>query len=277
MSAPIRLKRRIVHDLRRVASCALALLTFICVGVVAELRAQRQSDRQLDPASVVAGTQLFGESCSVCHGIDGRGSARGPDLTQGLIVNRGTDEEIAEAVRRGIPNSSMPPFDLSDAQIQQLVAFIRSLSTKAVQISVPGDQELGRQIFSGKGHCSNCHMIRGQGGLLGPDLSNIGADKSLTEIRRAILRPNLAEEPKYRAVTVVTLDGRRISGTLRNRDNFSLQMMDAAGRLHFFMSSELREVILEDKSPMPENYERLLIASELQDLLAFLSRQSVGE
>ena len=81
---------------------------------------------------------------------------------------------------------------------------------------------------------------------------------------------------KYRAVTIVTQKGDRITGTLRNRDNFSLQTMDVNGKLHSFLSSELREVVLEEKSVMPDNYEKVLTVAELQDLLAFLSHQSVG-
>jgi hypothetical protein len=87
----------------------------------------------------------------------------------------------------------------------------------------------------------------------------------------------LSEGAKYKAVTVVTLKGERIAGTLRNRDNFSLQMMDAQGNLHFFLSEELREVVLQEKSVMPENYGKLLSEAELQNLLAFLSRQTVEE
>ncbi len=193
------------------------------------------------------------------------------------MVNRGSDEEVAGVIRSGVPNSAMPPFALADSEIKQLVAFIRSLRTPAAQLVVAGDRSLGKELFFGKGRCSNCHMIRGQGGLLGPDLSNVGGDRTLAEIRQSILSPGLSEGTKYKAVTVVTVQGEKIAGTLRNRDNFSLQMMDAQGNLHFFSSAELREVALQAKSVMPENYGKLLSEAEVQNLLAFLSRQTVAE
>jgi putative heme-binding domain-containing protein len=171
----------------------------------------------------------------------------------------------------------MPPFALDESEIRQLVAFIRSLRTRAAQLVVAGDRSLGEGIFFGKGRCSNCHMIRGKGGLVGPDLSNVGGDRTLTEIRQSILSPGLSEGTKYKAVTVVTIQGEKIAGTLLNRDNFSLQMMDAQGNLHFFSSAELREVALEVKSAMPANYGKLLSEAELQNLLAFLGRQTVAE
>jgi cytochrome c oxidase cbb3-type subunit III len=243
------------------------------------LQAQRRRQSALPYAAedIEAGSRHFVESCGVCHGVDGRGSARGPNLTQGMIVSRGSDEEVAGAIRLGVPNSAMPAFALPDGEIKQLVAFIRSLGIRAAQLVVAGDRDLGKQLFFGKGRCSGCHMIRGQGGLLGPDLSNVGGDRTLAEIKQSILSPGLSEGAKYRAVTVVTLKGERIAGTLRNRDNFSLQMMDAQGNLHFFSSEELREVVLQEKSVMPDNYGKLFSEAELQNLLAFLSRQTVEE
>jgi len=258
-----------------------ALLLIFCVLTTSDqhLQAQRrrQSAESYAPADIEAGSKHFVESCAVCHGVDGRGSARGPNLTQGMIVSRGSDEEVAGAIRLGVPNSAMPAFALPDGEIKQLVAFIRSLGIRAAQLVVAGDRDLGKQLFVGKGRCSGCHMIRGQGGLLGPDLSNIGGDRTLAEIKQSILSPSLSEGTKYKAVAVVTLKGERIAGTLRNRDNFSLQMMDAQGNLHFFSSAELREVVLQEKSVMPENYGKLLSETELQNLLAFLSRQTVSE
>jgi cytochrome c oxidase cbb3-type subunit 3 len=255
------------------------LVLVFCLPIAGDLQAQqaRESAPSYAPEEIEAGRKHFVESCAVCHGVDGRGSARGPNLTQGMIVSRGSDEEVAGVIRLGVANSAMPAFALPDREIKQLVAFIRSLGIKAAELVVAGDRDLGKQIFFGKGRCSDCHMIRGQGGLLGPDLSNVGGDRTLAEIRQSILSPGLSEGTPYKAVTVVTLKGQRIAGTLRNRDNFSLQMMDALGSLHFFLSAELREVLLQQKSAMPENYGKLLAETELQNLLAFLSRQTVAE
>lgn len=244
--------------------------------VLKELRQVPAADSYV-PKSVEAGSRLFVESCSDCHGIDGRGSARGSDLRMGLVVNRGSDEEVAQTIRHGVPNSSMPAFALPEDEIRHLVAFIRSLSTKAAKLSVHGNPDSGKQIFFGKASCSSCHMIRGRGGLLGPDLSNLGAEHTLAEIRRSVLSPNSTGRIQYRAVTVITQKGEKISGTLRNRDSFSLQLMDTRGELRSLQSSELREVILQEKSTMPDHYGKLLSGDELQDLLAFLSRQTVAE
>src|SRR5262245_12829262 len=252
----------------------LLVLCMLCIDVQAQRRRDNQS---YDPKDIEAGGRLFVGNCAVCHGADGRGSARGPSLTRGLIVDRGSDEEVAGVIRRGVPNSAMPPFALPDNEIKQLVAFVRSLRIVAAQLVVAGDRDLGKQLFFGKGRCSECHMIRGQGGLLGPDLSNVGGSRTLAEIRQAVLKPGASEGAKYKAVTVVTAKGQKVIGTLRNRDNFSLQMIDAQGNLHFFSREELKDIALQEKSVMPDNFGQLLSEVELQNLFAFLSRQTVAE
>jgi putative heme-binding domain-containing protein len=242
------------------------------------MQAQQRGNKaaSYEPGLVEAGSKLFVGSCSVCHGIDGRGGARGPDLTQGLVVNRGSDDEVSRVIRQGVPGSSMAAFDLPDSQIQQLVAFIRSLSTKASQVSVPGNYDAGNQIFYGRAHCSECHMIRGQGGLLGPELSNIGNERTLSEIRQSILKPGSSPQRQFRRVTIELERGGQVTGVLRNRDDFSLQMIDEQGRLRFLLFSEMRQVTVHERSFMPDNYESLLRPDELQDLLAYLSRQTVA-
>lgn len=262
------------RDLARTISLASFLSVVVLVVFV---RGQHRgvSPESYDPQAIEAGSRLFAGSCSVCHGIDGRGSARGPDLTQGLVVTRGNDDEVGQVIRKGVPGSSMAGFDLPDPQVRQLVAFIRSLSTKAARLTVPGNPDSGKQIFFGKGRCSECHMIRGRGGLLGPELSNLGGERTLAEIRQSILKPGLSLQRRYKTITVVTQSGEKVTGTLRNRDNFSLQMVDQQGNLWFFLTDKLRSVVLEGKSLMPENYEALLSMEELQNLLAYLSRQTV--
>jgi cytochrome c oxidase cbb3-type subunit III len=266
------------HRVRSVVTASF----LVCVLAFGQSKTLSQAGQELpirpesiDPVSIEAGKKLFAGSCSVCHGLDGRGGARGPDLTQGLVVNRGTDDEVAQVIRKGVPGSSMPAFDLPEAQVQQLVAFIRSLSIKAAQLSVAGDQNAGKEVFFGKGRCSECHMIRGLGGLLGPELSNIGGERTLAEIRQSILQPGASAERKYKPVTVVTGGGEKITGVLRNRDSFSLQMIDQLGRLRFFLTRELSQIETHEKSLMPDNYGTLLRSEELQNLLAYLSRQTV--
>jgi len=133
----------------------------------------------------------------------------------------------------------------------------------------------GEQIFWNKGQCGSCHMMRGRGGIAGPDLSNVAAEQTLQRIRDALNKPRERIPPGYQPVEVITKDGQRLSGIAKNDNNFSLQLLDSHDRLQFFTSDELREVIYQKQSLMPSNYGKALTAGELQDLVAFLSRQIV--
>ncbi|PYV41443.1 MAG: hypothetical protein DMG09_04695 [Acidobacteria bacterium] len=140
-----------------------------------------------NPAAIEAGGELFRARCSFCHGLDGKGGGRGPNLTSG---EWGKDSDIVSAIRKDVPGTQMPPYDLPDAETWQLVAFIRSLGGAGDQPPVAGDPKRGEEIFFGKARCASCHMIRGRGSPFGPELSNVGAARSAAKIRQSILEPS---------------------------------------------------------------------------------------
>lgn len=147
----------------------------------------------------------------------------------------------------------------------------------------------GEQIFWGKADCGACHMLRGRGGLIGPDLTNVAGTRKLTSIRDAMTKPDhrvsgdggrretvLTPLPNYRPVRVVTRDGAAVRGVIRNEDSFSLQILGTDNALHMFSREELREIRYENTSLMPSDYDKQLTKEEFQDLLAFLTRQAVA-
>jgi putative heme-binding domain-containing protein len=225
--------------------------------------------------AVREGHELFNRTCTVCHGLDGAAGGRAPALGAGRSYVRRADAAIFDAIQKGIPGSEMPPFQLPPNEIWKIVAYIRSLRATASDAFVPGDVPSGEQVFWGKGNCGACHMIRGRGGIAGPDLSNAGGERPLKVLRDALTRPRQPIPAGYRPVEVVTTGGRRVSGVAKNDNNFSLQLLDSHDRLELFTSDEIREVIYKQQSLMPGNFDKTLSPAEFQDLLAFLSRQVV--
>jgi putative heme-binding domain-containing protein len=183
-----------------------------------------------------------------------------------------SDKIVFDIIKLGIPGTVMPPAALEVGQIWQLVTFVRSLNASAAEQNVPGDPVAGEQLFYGVKKCSQCHMIRGNGGLIGPDLSNIGGSRSVNRIAEAITDPSAVVEPGFAAVTVALRDGRRITGIAKNNSNFSIQILDAKGRYYLLLKKNLLEVVYHKDSLMPRV---ILSESELQNLLAFLSRQTL--
>jgi putative heme-binding domain-containing protein len=227
-----------------------------------------------DPQAVEAGRKLFGAGCAACHGADGQGG-RGPNLRERVFWHPLEDDTLFQAVQKGIPGGGMPAANLPDDQVWQVVAFVRSLTAPAIESKVTGDPQAGEQIFWGKAGCGNCHLIRGRGGMLGPDLSNEGASRALPQIRESILDPDADGAPNYRSVTVVLKNGKSLRGVARNRTNYSLQLLDAKGNLHLLSMADISEMTLGTGSPMPKDFARRLTSQEIDNLVAYLSRQSM--
>jgi putative heme-binding domain-containing protein len=228
-----------------------------------------------DEQAIGQGREIYNRTCTVCHGLDGAAGGRGPGLGAGRSYVLRTDEAIFGAIQKGIPGTEMPASGLQAMDIWKVVAYIRSLRATASEAFVPGDVARGEQVFWNKGQCGSCHMIRGRGGIAGPDLSNLAAEQTLKHIRDALTMPRQPIPAGYQPVEVITNDGQRLSGIAKNDNNFSLQMLDSHDQLQFFTSGELREVIYKEQSLMPSNYGKTLSAVELQDLVAFLSHQIV--
>lgn len=257
-------------------------ITCVFLLALSGLRAQfpgRESDGPRNPLAgrpeaIQAGSKLFTNSCGGCHGGSGQGG-RGPNLVEGRRIRRLTDPALFTSIKSGVPGTDMPPTNLPDDRIWELVAFVRDLSAPAYESKLPGDPDAGSALFYGKAGCSGCHMIRGQGGFLGPDLTNAGAERSAPQLRESIVKPNARIAGDYEAVTATTLDGAKIAGVARNHDGYSLQILDAKGELHLLSKDKLRNLEFRKTSLMPDDYSQRLSADEISNLIAFLARQSV--
>lgn len=229
------------------------------------------------------GASLFRANCSPCHGLDARGGGRGPDLTIGRWIHGGSDEAIFRTISQGVPGTEMPANPFEDSEIWAIVAYLRSVSGAAPS-AVSGDATAGEHLFFGKQKCANCHMVKGRGGHLGPDLSRVGAARSIAYLTESIREPNKElslgyMDPnnhygiplEYDTVIVVTRDGRRINGVAKNEDAFTIQLLGEDDELHLLQKKDLAEVRHERRSLMPAYTDDTLGAVALQNLLAYLA------
>ena len=225
------------------------------------------------PEVAEAGRVLYNRSCTGCHGPDGTDGDRAPGLDGNRRYFRVSAAAIFETLKAGIPGTAMPASGLADNDIWKIVTFIRATRATASDLVVPGNVQRGMEVFNGAGGCVKCHMIRGQGGVIGPDLSSIGAQRNLNALRDALTK----ERPipnGYRPVTVTTAEGGRIAGIARNRDAFSVQVLDEQGKLHLLETSRVKEMVFADKSLMPHDYDKRLKPEQYRDLVAMLAVQA---
>jgi putative heme-binding domain-containing protein len=142
----------------------------------------------------------------------------------------------------------------------------------------------GKALFEGRGQCLSCHRVNGNGSRMGPDLSEIGVPRraggpgpaietlaagNAAALERKILDPDAEVAPANRFVHAVTKDGVTVTGRLLNRDNFTVQFIDTAGKLKAYAIADLREFSLVAKSQMP-SYKDKLNAQEVGDLVSYL-------
>jgi cytochrome c oxidase cbb3-type subunit 3 len=243
-----------------------------------------------NPQAVVEGQEIYNRSCTACHGKDGSAGDRALALgAPARRYARRTDADIHDAIMKGIPGSQMPPSGLNDTDAWKVTSYIRGLRGTASDAPAAGDVAHGEQIFLGKGQCSNCHMIKGKGGLSGPDLSNIAGTRKIASIVAALTKvqhkiatdggthdAELLPLATYQPVRITTADGKTITGVLKNEDSFSLQVLSSDNALHLLDRAGLKEVFYIPKSIMPTDFDKQLTPAEFQDLMAFLTRQVIA-
>jgi len=176
------------------------------------------------PADAGAGAKIFRSHCAQCHGSKGEGGL-GPNLTAGVFYHGGTDADLFRNITDGIAGTAMPSTFFDGTQAWQIVAYVRSLSQMAATAAPAGDPRRGETLFRKKG-CIGCHLVRGEGGFKGPDLSFIGSQRSVEYLREAILDPNAKVSPEYWVAKISLHSGVTHSGFIMNEDTHIVQLLD---------------------------------------------------
>ena len=215
---------------------------------------------------VETGRALFQRSCAGCHGDNAKGG-RGPDLTSGKWKWGSSDSDIQRAILKGIPGTQMPPFPMPDAEAKAIVAFLQSFQALPNAEPIDGDPEIGKELFFGAARCGRCHMYRGRGGRMGPDLSSVNNEKTAGELRVATTHPNDKPRENFDPVEVVFRDGRVLRGVAKNQDIFSIQLLDEEEKLHLLLKKDLKRIT---RCPELLTPAFSLKPSELDDVIAFL-------
>ncbi len=204
----------------------------LVVGLALPVCAQHGvvTNRFTSPEDVAAGSRIFRSHCANCHGIDGTGD-KGPDLTRGIYRHGSEDLDLYNTISKGIPGSEMAGIFFEGKQMWQIVAYVRSLADSSEDAPPTGDKTQGGALVRGKGGCLQCHMAGGEGGRMGPSLDDIGAARSPSHLRTAILEPAKDVQPGHWTIKATTKKGEAVSGRRLNEDTYSIQLLDSNDRL----------------------------------------------
>ena len=210
--------------------------------------------------------KIFVQTCTLCHGGDSKGTDRAPTLVNSAKIKGMSDADVAETIRKG--KGRMPAFPLPAPQIEELTGYVRALNTSATARAVPGDVKAGESIFFGDGQCSTCHIVRGRGVSVGPDLSNVGRRLRPAELRQSLLDPSASITQGYGSELLTLIDGRTLQGYVRAQGSHDIVAQTKDGKLHPLLDNEYKSRIPQSSSAMPAyngSDERL------HNLLAYLS------
>jgi putative membrane-bound dehydrogenase-like protein len=130
-----------------------------------------------------------------------------------------------------------------------------------------GDPMVGREVF--KKVCGQCHKIYGQGAVVGPDITRNGR-ASFEQLLSNVFDPSLVVGAAYQALTVVTADGRVVTG-LPIEDSPQRVVLRVQGdKQEIIARDDIEEVVQSQLSLMPEGLEKQLKPTEMADLFAYL-------
>jgi mono/diheme cytochrome c family protein len=133
------------------------------------------------------GKLIFDKACVACHGPEGRGGVGG-QIGNPLFLASAKDEFLWRTIAQGKQGTGMKGFleghsagtlmSLNSSDIDHVVSYLRTLGSKSrvdlLDREFPGaSADAGKEVFLGKGGCSKCHGLEGEGSS-GPSLNSLG-------------------------------------------------------------------------------------------------------
>lgn len=133
--------------------------------------------------------------------------------------------------------------------------------------NLTGDPDRGAAVFSK--NCATCHQVQGRGYAIGPNLSAM-ANRGAETLLYNILIPNAEIDPRYASYTIVTSDGKVLTGLVAAETASSVTLKGAQGEVSTVLRVDVDMMRNTNVSLMPEKLETSIDKSAMADLLAFI-------
>jgi putative heme-binding domain-containing protein len=131
-----------------------------------------------------------------------------------------------------------------------------------------GDPKRGHEVYTAQ--CAVCHKFNNEGGLVGPDLTGIGA-RDRSEVLLDSIDPNRSVEANYRLWTVVTKDDELYSGRMEAETQTTVEILDTTGHKHVIQRRTIQSLEPSPLSIMPTGFEALP-ADDIKALLEYMAQ-----
>lgn len=133
-----------------------------------------------------------------------------------------------------------------------------------------GDWAAGKALFFGDAKCGTCHTVGGEGGHVGPNLSNL-MHLNPESVLQDIVEPSARINPDHINYIVTTTDGDTVAGLVRQEGDQVL-VTEGPDKVTTVERSHVKEVRPSKISLMPEGY-KALGEEKLRDLLTYLTTE----
>ncbi len=125
---------------------------------------------------------------------------------------------------------------------------------------------LGRAVWAKT--CQRCHMLYGEGGRIGPDLTGSNR-RNLNYLLENIIDPSAVMAKEYIPEVFLLVDGRVITGLVKEENNRTVTVQTAE-QLLVLSKDEIEQRQRSQKSMMPEDQLRQFSDEEVAALLGYL-------
>jgi len=170
------------------------------------------------------------------------------------------------------PRPAPPPLPVSPEQRKQLDALIAARVAAFAQAKP--DLETGANVF--KMNCGACHQIRGEGGLIGPQLDGIGA-RGVARLCEDILDPNRNVDAHFHLHMLTLKDGNTFAGFLKAELGQINVLADATGKEHRIAKKDIAKTDVSPISLMPPTFGQTLDEATFIDLLGYLLNEKANK
>ncbi|MGE5192573.1 MAG: PVC-type heme-binding CxxCH protein [Deltaproteobacteria bacterium] len=183
--------------------------------------------------------------------------ALGVNQVRKLLASR--DPELVKAVQSQWGTIREERNPKRDAIIAEMRTLIRK---------DPGDPYRGQEVF--KKVCGQCHKIYGEGQEVGPDIT-VNGRSSFEQLLSNVFDPSLVIGASYQARTIVTTQGRVVTGLVAEESDQRVVLKVQGGKQEVVPRGEIDEMKTSELSLMPEDLEKTLKPNEIADLFAFIT------
>lgn len=191
---------------------------------------------------------------------------------------------LLDAIEAG----SVKPAELDRTQVNRLLqhptAELKARAAKLLAAAVPEDRKKvladyqvvlemkadsnrGKKVFAK--NCATCHKVGDVGVNVAPDISD-SRTKQPTQILTDVLQPNRAIDNNYVSYSVVTNEGKQLTGIITSDTASSITLKQQEGKIATLLRTDIEELRSNGISLMPEGLEKNIPHQDMADLISYI-------